>query len=657
MVYKMGSTLLFHSPFPLGDFIISPRPVGSFPFTNTLFTDPMSLIIASPIGMGTPAAVVSPSRRVLLIISLLVISFIFIEQGVLLGEIPTILGVPGLALSVRGLIISWAPPKVRTARPSTCWYVEVGPTDVEYTTSVSGSFSLLEDLREDGGGSSVGDSDDLWRPAAHASLYDLRTLLGTAGGKKVYAEMGACDAASTLAAVLLHTLPTAAASFTTAGTEERIQALSAANIQQSAYTEVRGPVITSASLQALQEWAASSRPLGEEHGGLVNLLVLCDDAAASGAGLAASSFLALVVGMVAPDGFLVIDTSRSWAQATSPLVTSLAKILPGGDFSHFGTIGPSLVVVRRNGGPLTTGSCLPPPLDLPLSPAILNAQDARALNGGSIYPYPEAVALSETVANSINPNQPPPFFGIVVSTYQRRSGRSPYFLRRLLSSLKNQTMTSFRVYLVGDSYTNETELRTVVTEAELSNGTVVIFNLPEPGERNKGLSRESLWRIGGSMALNVAADMALAAGHPWLLHLDDDEWWAERRLEKVFALLRVSPGAVFAFTAHKYTPRAEDTWPFGYLELRGAFPRNAVPKEVNIIHSSMCIRADLAHSFRYPGFIPGQKEDMSEPGDISLIKHTQLVLREVPDVYSILLPELLGYRDAEGDVRSGKDGG
>jgi hypothetical protein len=218
-------------------------------------------------------------------------------------------------------------------------------------------------------------------------------------------------------------------------------------------------------------------------------------------------------------------------------------------------------------------------------------------------------------------------------------------------------MTSFRVYLIGDSYTNETELRSVVAESELPNGAVVVFNLPEPGERNKGLSRESLWLLGGSMALNVSTDMALAAGHPWLLHLDDDEWWAESRLGKLFALLRVSPGAVFAFTAHKYSPKHTRALPDYWIHVRGAYPRNAIPQQQNIIHSSMCLRADLALSFRYPGFIPGQKEALIEPGDISLIKHTQLVLREVPDVYSILLPEMLGYRESEGDVRSGKDGG
>jgi hypothetical protein len=579
--------------------------------------------------------------------------FFFVIDDLLLGENPSLRR--WHALSIRGLIPFGTPAKV-IAHPSTCWYGEVGSTDVDYTTSFSSSVFLLEDLRSRSSPAGRNNSDDLWRPTAHAPLYDLRTLLGTAGGKKVYVEMGACDAASTLAAVLLHTLPTAAASFTTAGTEERIQALTAVNIQQSAYTEVRGPVATTASLEALQDWAASQKPSGNS---LVDLLVLCDDAAASGVGMSSSSFLALLVGMVAPDGFLVIDTSRSWALAPTPLVTSLSGSLGllGGDFSHFGTIGPSLVVMRRTGGPLTTGSCLPPPLDLPLSPAALSVRNFDSSRGGTHFPYPEAVALSETVAHSTNPNSPPPFFGIIIPTYQRKSGRTPFFMRRILSSLKNQTMTSFRVYLVGDSYTNETELRSVVAESELPSGAVVVFNLPEAGERNKGLSLHSLWCIGGSLAINVATDMALAAGHPWLLHHDDDEWWAESRLEKVYALLRVSPGAVFAFTAHQNSPKPGDTRPLGYLELRGAYPRNAIPKVTNIIHSSVCLRADLARSFRYPGFIPGQQEDFIEAGDFSLIKHTQLILQEVPDVYSILLPEILGYRDAEGDVRSGRDGG
>ena len=41
---------------------------------------------------------------------------------------------------------------------------------------------------------------------------------------------------------------------------------------------------------------------------------------------------------------------------------------------------------------------------------------------------------------------------IRILTYQRKDGKTPFFLRRALESIKNQTYKDYKIFLIGDKY-------------------------------------------------------------------------------------------------------------------------------------------------------------------------------------------------------------
>jgi glycosyltransferase involved in cell wall biosynthesis len=55
-------------------------------------------------------------------------------------------------------------------------------------------------------------------------------------------------------------------------------------------------------------------------------------------------------------------------------------------------------------------------------------------------------------------------FGICISTYQRKDGKTPELLRRALDSVFNQTYKNFKIFLIGDKYENNDEFEKILSE-------------------------------------------------------------------------------------------------------------------------------------------------------------------------------------------------
>ncbi len=47
--------------------------------------------------------------------------------------------------------------------------------------------------------------------------------------------------------------------------------------------------------------------------------------------------------------------------------------------------------------------------------------------------------------------------GIIISTYQRKDGKTPFYLNRTLESILSQTYKNFKIFLIGDRYENPEE--------------------------------------------------------------------------------------------------------------------------------------------------------------------------------------------------------
>lgn len=117
-------------------------------------------------------------------------------------------------------------------------------------------------------------------------------------------------------------------------------------------------------------------------------------------------------------------------------------------------------------------------------------------------------------------------FAIVTPIYRREDGRSPLYLKRTLECLKNQSYKDFTLFLIGDKYENDDEVKMIIKEYSLD---IDIFytNLAYAKERDiyKHDALHILWNCGGVNASNIGVEKALAEGYTYICRLDFDDQW------------------------------------------------------------------------------------------------------------------------------------
>lgn len=118
--------------------------------------------------------------------------------------------------------------------------------------------------------------------------------------------------------------------------------------------------------------------------------------------------------------------------------------------------------------------------------------------------------------------------GIVISTYQRPDGKSPFYIRRALSQIHKQTFKNYQVYLMGDKYENNDELKTIIAQYP----NVSCINSVHAVEREKYPPRSmKLWCTGGNTVVLNGISLALRDGVNYICHHDHDDWWEPNHLE------------------------------------------------------------------------------------------------------------------------------
>lgn len=123
---------------------------------------------------------------------------------------------------------------------------------------------------------------------------------------------------------------------------------------------------------------------------------------------------------------------------------------------------------------------------------------------------------------------------IVIATYQRPDGKTPFYLDRTLSSIDTQTHKDYHVYVVGDAYENESELREVVSR----HPNTSCFNLDVSPERERyGFGNMKIWCSGGVTAANKGIDIALTDGYEYICHQGHDDLWENNHLECINTII------------------------------------------------------------------------------------------------------------------------
>jgi glycosyltransferase involved in cell wall biosynthesis len=185
-------------------------------------------------------------------------------------------------------------------------------------------------------------------------------------------------------------------------------------------------------------------------------------------------------------------------------------------------------------------------------------------------------------------------FGIVVPTYFRGDGRTREILSKTLESVASQDFTDYKLFLIGDDYSDAKEFREY--EQLLPKEKMQSINLPVAVERRRyPQGGAKLWCSGGVNATNFGIDLALSHGYTHICHLDHDDLWTPDHLSALAEVFEQDSQAVVAFTASRYLkvyilPRVG--------ELNGEVTGEitpAMPPPENVAHSSVCIDFSKVH--------------------------------------------------------------
>jgi len=172
-----------------------------------------------------------------------------------------------------------------------------------------------------------------------------------------------------------------------------------------------------------------------------------------------------------------------------------------------------------------------------------------------------------------------PFFYVVIATYYRKNGKSKFFVTRALEALKNQIYKNFKIILIGDKYTNESEF----FEYSIIDSRIILHNMEKPGERDTYFGSQ-LWYNAGVTAMNRGIKEIENSNGEWYVHLDDDDYYTNDHLQ-ILADNIMQSHANFLFTQSQYRDINEK---FPYSEILYPIDDNNLLAGGKLIHSAIC---------------------------------------------------------------------
>lgn len=231
-------------------------------------------------------------------------------------------------------------------------------------------------------------------------------------------------------------------------------------------------------------------------------------------------------------------------------------------------------------------------------------------------------------------------FGIVISTYKRKDGKTPFYIDRIFDSFSKQTYQNFKIYLIGDKYTDKDEFDSFGKNFDETK--LYKENRETAPERDKYNSRSLLWKYGGMSAFNHGIDLALNDDINYIIKLDHDDWFEPKHLENFKDCINETNAD---FMCSKST------------HIRGILPAvNSDKKYVDFLPGSggLC---KSSHCMNYKT-IPLRSRNVFEetgsenlPGDADLWTRVRHHVKE-NNLKSIMINEVTCHHDEEGYIKN-----
>ena len=256
-------------------------------------------------------------------------------------------------------------------------------------------------------------------------------------------------------------------------------------------------------------------------------------------------------------------------------------------------------------------------------------------------------------------------FGIVMPTYKmgKDSGvhktRSNYMtsiqvLKDSLGSIKNQKFKNWKLFIVGDKYEDDEELKDLLSST-FKPDQYEYFNLPQPGERNSNITSEEKRLTGGTKAINKGLDMADSAGFDYVTRLDHDDKWAPNHLELLAKAYSQFHNLGFVFTQGKKKIDATNSTG-GYMMMPDASPELDIDNKGyatgNTASSACSWCPKLIGKFRYrnpaaqKSTEPKQKKTVA--GDVDIFGRMMKAIKDKKHKYMFIPKMTVYHRNRKG---------
>lgn len=120
---------------------------------------------------------------------------------------------------------------------------------------------------------------------------------------------------------------------------------------------------------------------------------------------------------------------------------------------------------------------------------------------------------------------------IVIPTYFRSDGSTPFYLDRAVQSIIDQKHEDWKIFLIGDRFEQPETIQSILDKIPVEK--LYFRNLQVAKERDANYPKEMLWKYGGVNATNFGIMEAMRDGFEWVAHLDHDDTWTNAHLFEI----------------------------------------------------------------------------------------------------------------------------
>lgn len=172
---------------------------------------------------------------------------------------------------------------------------------------------------------------------------------------------------------------------------------------------------------------------------------------------------------------------------------------------------------------------------------------------------------------------------VIICSYDRKNTSSKNILIKMFKMLENQTYQDFKVFIIGDCYTNNDEFENI---CKSYNNKIYYENSPIHFREGYFNLKINKWSCGGMNSRLIGIKKAIEENFDYYLHLDDDDFWVPNHIENVVKYINNFPKIDFIICKSKYK---NYMLPIEHKQINEKKYNNFIIKPCNSVHSSWVI--------------------------------------------------------------------